>query len=256
MRPRASERVARGETLVIAHRGASADAPENTLPAFRLALEAKADLVELDTHHSADDVPMVFHDKDLKRTTDAQAVFGKTRLRVAERTRAELERLDAGTWFDARFAGTRIPTLEEALDVIQRGSMTLVERKSGDAETLVALLRRKGLLDTVVVQSFDWDFLADCRRLAPDLLLGALGSRSLDDAKLTAVRACGAAVVGWNHKYITPDVVARVHAAGFKLWVYTVNDDVRAVALAAMGVDGIISDRPAAIRAALAGAPK
>ena len=202
MTPRARDVVARGTVLVIAHRGASADAPENTLPAFRLALEAKPDLVELDTRHTLDDVPMCFHDKDLERTTDAVTVLGKDKLRFDERTRAELEGLDAGTWFDARFRGTRIPTLDAALDVIQAGSTTLVERKTGDAKTLIGLLRRKGLLDHVVVQSFDWYFLADCRKLAPDLVLGALGSKALSQKRVAQAQTAGAGVIGWNHKHV------------------------------------------------------
>lgn len=251
MRPRAREVVARGKVLIIAHRGASADAPENTLPAFRRALEAKPDLVELDTRHTLDDVPMCFHDKDLERTTDGASVLGEDKLRFDERTRAELESLDAGTWFDARFRRTRIPTLDAALDAIQPGSMTLVERKTGDARTMIRLLQRKGVLDHVVVQSFDWDFLVDCRVLAPDLVLGALGSRTLDAARLAKAKASGASVIGWNHKHVDAAVVARVHGAGLALWVYTVNDEARARQLVALGVDGIITDRPAVIRVAV-----
>ncbi|MDF1702056.1 MAG: glycerophosphodiester phosphodiesterase family protein [Planctomycetota bacterium] len=258
MRPRAREIVARGGVLVIAHRGASADAPENTLRAFRLGLEAGADLVELDTRHSADDVPMVFHDKDLGRTTDAVSVWGKGKLRFEERTQAELERLDAGSWFDPRYAaGTiHIPTLAQALDVIQPEGTTLIERKTGDAATLLTLLEERGAVERVVVQAFDWPFLAACRARSPKLVLAALGSRALPPARLEEAVAAGASVMGWNHKHVNAALVRRVHERGLKLWVYTVNDDRRALELVALGVDGLITDRPAGIRQALQRATK
>ena len=78
---------------------------------------------------------------------------------------AELEPLDAGSWFGRKFRGTRLPTLDRALDVIQNGSVTLIERKDGDAKTCVELLRKKGIADQVVVQAFDWDYLRDVHEL-------------------------------------------------------------------------------------------
>src|SRR5689334_623108 len=91
--------------LIIAHRGNSSVAPENTLPAFQSALEAKADLVELDYYHSADGVPVVIHDKLLGRTTNAEQVLGKSELAVRDLPLADLRKLDAASWFDEKFAG-------------------------------------------------------------------------------------------------------------------------------------------------------
>ena len=130
--------IAAPRLLMIAHRGDSRRAPENTLPAFASAVRAAADLVELDYHHTADGIPVVVHDEHLDRTTNAVTVFGSKKIAVASRRWAVLGSLDAGTWFRPEFAGTRLPTLEAALDVIQRGSTTLIERKSGDATTCVA----------------------------------------------------------------------------------------------------------------------
>src|ERR1051325_550817 len=175
----ARELIASGRVLVIAHRGNSVAAPENTLPAFAAAVELGADLVELDYRHSADGVPVVFHDEQLDRATDAARRWGRAKTRIDEKSAAELSELDAGSWDGPEFAGTRIPTLAEALDVIGRGSAPLLERKTGDAATLVELLTRKAMLESVVVQAFDWSFLAECRRLAPALALGALGEREL-----------------------------------------------------------------------------
>ncbi len=244
---------------VMAHRGYSARAPENTLPAFRLALAARADLVELDYHHTADGVPVVVHDRRLDRTTDAVARWGGRELAVRELSAARLAELDAGGWFAPVFAGTRLPTLREALETIQAGGVTLIERKAGDAGTLVRLLRAHGWLEQVVVQSFDWDFVRAARRLAPELVLGALGPPSIRGGRrlseeekvlsleyVAEVRELGAQVVVWNRQ-VTAAAVATAHAAGLRVWVYTINDPAEAAALVALGVDGIITGDPAAI---------
>jgi glycerophosphoryl diester phosphodiesterase len=163
--------------LVIAHRGNSSQAPENTLPAFQSALDAKADLVELDYYHSADGVPVVIHDKILDRTTNAEDVLGQAKLLVDALPLADLRKLDVGVWFEDKFTGTKMPTLTEALDLIQTSSVTLIERKAGDPAALIRLLEEKGLTDRVVVQAFDWEFVAECRRRSPRLALGTLSGK-------------------------------------------------------------------------------
>jgi glycerophosphoryl diester phosphodiesterase len=234
--------------LIIAHRGASADFPENTLPAFAAGVDAGADLVELDYRHAADGMPVVLHDETLDRTTDACALLGGEKLPVAARTLADLQRLDAGTWFAPRFAGTRLPTLAQALEVIQSGSVTLIERKAGDAKTCVELLRRLGLIERVVVQAFDWDYLRDCRRLAPELALVALGEKELTPARAAEAADLGALGVGWNAKTLTPAEIALAHERGLRVWSWTVDDPARARELVAAGVNGLITNRPAEIR--------
>ncbi len=246
-RPTAAQVVARPGFLVIAHRGDSGAFPENTLPAFRSAVEWGADLVELDYYHSADGVPFAFHDRTLNRTSDATAVLGQEKIPTDSLAWDQLQRLDAGDWFDARFRGTPIPTLAEALDVIQQGSITLVERKAGDAATCVQLLREKGLLEHVVVQAFDWNYLADCHRLAPELILGALGSKDLSDDRLDEIQKAGARIVGWNHQDLQRQQIEAVQRRGMKTWAYTVNDVQRAQQLIDDGIDGIITDYPAKI---------
>ncbi|REK10921.1 MAG: glycerophosphodiester phosphodiesterase [Planctomycetota bacterium] len=247
----AAGRVASQSPLIIAHRGDSKVAPENTLPAFASAVQAGADLVELDYLHSSDGVPVVFHDGKLDRTTDACRLWGGTEIPLESKTLAELRQLDAGTWFDSQFAGTRIPTLEEALGTIQNGSMTLIERKQGDPETCVKLLTEKQLLDQVVVQAFDWEFLAGCHKLAPNLVLGTLGGKELTTEKLDDIATTGAGVVGWHDKDTDAATIAAIHDRGWKAWVWTVDDPDRAVELVRAGADGIITNRPAAIRQAV-----
>ncbi len=241
----AAQKIASPHVLVIAHRGDSGHFPENTLPSFHSAVRIGADLVELDYYHSADGVPIVFHDKTLERTTNATAVLGRDKIPVVSLTLPELRRLDAGSWLDVRFGGTPIPSLDEALDVIQQGSMTLIERKGGDAATCVKLLREKHLLNQVVVQSFDWDFVSQCHRLAPDLVVAALGSKELTEEKLDQIQETGSRIVGWDQKEIGRKQIQAIHRRGLRAWVYTVNDPRRAEELIDAGIDGIITDLPA-----------
>jgi glycerophosphoryl diester phosphodiesterase len=259
----AAQLIGRPTPLVIAHRGFNQRAPENTLPSFRLALAARADLVELDYHHTRDGVPVVIHDGTLDRTTDATNRWGSKDIAVSSRSAADLALLDAGGWFAPAFAGTRIPTLVQAIEAIQAGGVTLIERKGGDAATLVALLRERGWIDGLVVQSFDWAFVREAHRLAPELVLGALGPPSsrngrklADDEKalspkfVAEVVDLGARVVVWNRQ-VSAASVAQAHERGLRVWVYTINDAGEAARLVALGVDGIITDNPAAIRARL-----
>lgn len=262
--PTPEQLLAAPRVLVIAHRGYSGIAPENTLPSFELAARAGADLIELDYYHSADNVPVVLHDRTLDRTTDAVARWGAAKLTAHDKTAAELATLDAGKWFAPRYVGTKLPTLSEAIDLINRDSVTLIERKDGDAPTLVKLLRDKQALNTVVVQAFDWDFLRDCHREAPDLVLGALGPPSTRNGKklqpqdkflsaddLDEIQTFGARVVGWNDQ-VTRESVQEAHRRGLKVWIYTVNDVEKAQKLIALGVDGIISNDTPLIWKALA----
>ncbi len=250
--------------LVIGHRGFCAAAPENTLPSFKLALAAGADMVELDYHHTRDNELVVIHDDTLDRTTSATNRWSRTNLKVADHTFAELGGLDAGTWFGAAFSGTRLLRLDEALDAIQAGGTTLIERKAGPAKDCVELIRRKSLVNHVVVQSFDWEYLAEYHRLEPGQVLGGLGPwgsyrgeklsdedkwlspRWVDEAGRIGVRA-----VVWNRQ-VRREAVEHAHAKGLRVWVYTINDPVLANGLLDLGVDGLITDNPAQLWRTLA----
>jgi len=242
--------------LVIAHRGDSKVAPENTLPAFESAVNVGVDFVELDYYHSADDALVVFHDKSLDRCTDACQKWGGQKIPITKKSLADLRTLDAGTWFNAKFAGTKIPTLEEALEVIQPGSMTLIERKGGNAAACVELLKRKKLVPRVAVQAFDWKYLVDMHRLAPEIVLGALGDKQLTPARLAEIEASGARFVGWNHEDITKADIDALHAKGLKAWVYTVDDPKVANRLLDWGIDGLISNTPARMKEMVARHPR
>lgn len=234
--------------LVIAHRGDSAAFPENTLPAFESAVKVGADLVELDYHHTADAVPVVLHDATLDRTTNARDKYDNKGILVSKRTLEELVGLDAGRWKGEQFAGAHLPTLDESVRAIQTGSMTLIERKAGDAKTCVAYLRSKGLLSNVVVQSFDWNYVTDCHELAPELTLAALGRDEVTGKRLDLVEKTGAKIAAWNEASLSSESIGRIHNRGLKAWAYTVDHPQRVQELIDLGIDGIITNKPAEVK--------
>ena len=260
----AEELISSNRTLVIAHRGYCQVAPENTLPAFDLAMIAGADLVELDYHHSSDNKLVVIHDAELDRTTDATNRSGQTHIRVDGKTSAQIQTLDAGQWFDKRFAGTKVPLLPEALDFIQRSNVTLIERKAGPAMDCVKLLREKGLINRVVVQAFDWEYLRSFHEAEPRQVLGALGPpkflvggikpnlpKELSAQWLDELVKCGAKIAVWNQQ-VSKEAIKLAHERGLKVWVYTINDPELANSLLDMGVDGIITNNVSLIWRTLA----
>ncbi|MSU59153.1 MAG: hypothetical protein EXS35_13470 [Pedosphaera sp.] len=243
--------------LVIGHRGYCQIAPENSLPSFKLAKTAGADLVELDYYHTQDGQLIVIHDDTLDRTTDAVAKWGGKQIRVDSKTLAELKTLDAGKWFDPQFTGTTLPTLNEALDLIQDGNVTLIERKAGDAAACVKLLSERKLINRVVVHAFDWQYLADFHRLEPKQVLSALGplwardGRKVTDTEkvlspewIELALKSGVRAMGWNNQ-VTKESVAYAHRKKLKVWIYTINDPAEADRLLDLGVDGIITNNTA-----------
>ncbi|MCE9604206.1 MAG: glycerophosphodiester phosphodiesterase [Planctomycetia bacterium] len=240
------------KTLVIAHRGLPEAAPENSLPGFAAALDHKPDFVELDYRHSSDGVLTVIHDEKLDRTTNSRTRFGQDGTPIGRKTAAELRELDAGTWFSPKFAGTRLPTLSEAIDLVCPKAGLMIERKDGDAAALVKLLNEKKVLDRVIVQAFDWSFIAEVRKLEPNLPTGLLGERELDAEKLAKIREIAPRVIGWNQRDLDAAGIRAAHELGVKVWSWTVNEPARARELVAAGLDGLITNRADAARAWLA----
>ena len=251
--------------LIIAHRGNSTLAPENTLPAFQLALDGGADAIELDYHHSKDGMPMVIHDDRLDRTTNARKLFGRRRLRVNLRTAAEIRTLDANRCWGRNYSGTQVPLLGEALDwICGRSSCVFVERKSGDAVTCVKILRERRLSGRVMVISFDWEFLRQVHEIDGNLPLGVLGPpvrtssgrrvarrpRKLTARWLHQLTETGAQAVIWNRR-IARAGIELAHAAGLRVFVYTIDEPRLARRLVDAGVDGIITNRVKVVRTAL-----
>ena len=256
IKPIAERLLESNRVLLIGHRGYSAAAPENTLPSFQLALDAGAELIELDYHHSRDGVPMVIHDAVLDRTTNARKKWKRRRVKVSTKTAAEIQTLDGGSWFGAKFAGAKVPTLIEALDLIcGGGAVAVIEHKSGDAQTLATILREKELVNRVVVISFDWKFLRELHALIPGQALGALGPparlsngrrplhpRRQLSSRLKDLAKTGARVAVWNRK-VSKRSVEAAHRSGVKVWIYTIDGARLARALLKCGVDGVITNR-------------
>jgi glycerophosphoryl diester phosphodiesterase len=246
--------------LVIGHRGFCQLAPENTLPSFKLALAAGVDLVELDFRVSQDGYFLVIHDAKLDRTTDARIRWKRRRTRVADRTAIEIQSLDAGSWFHQRYAGTKVPLLSEALDIVQAQAMTLLERKAGEPRACIEVLRRRHEINRVIVQAFDWEFLRRCHELEPAQVLGALGpptrlpngrrpllgGKALGARWLDALQATGARIAVWDRR-VSRAAVAQAHRRGLKVWVYTINQPRLAKRLLDRGVDGLITNNPSLI---------
>lgn len=232
--------------LVIAHRGDSRSAPENTLPALLKAVRLDVDFVELDYHHSRDGVPIVFHDELLDQHTNARQQWpdAPPGIALADRTLSDLRQLDAGSWFSAEFVGTPISTLAEVCDAVLPHGMLAIERKSGDVATLLAVLNENAARQRCVVMAFELPFLAELHAADAELPLVALFEGEVTADKLSAAVQCGACAVGWDNATLTPAGIAQIHAQHLKAWCWTVDDRQRAAELWQAGLDGLITNVP------------
>jgi glycerophosphoryl diester phosphodiesterase len=229
---------------VIGHRGAADHAPENTLAGFRLAKSFGCGWVEFDVRLTADNALVVCHDSRLDRTTDTTG-------RIAAMTLEAVRRCDAGAWFDARFAGEVIPTLEEALTLADEtglGANIEIKADRGLARATAAavadvLARLRGRRAPVLVSSFLHPALATMQDLAPLVPRGLLLRRfPIRWAGLASRLGC--ASLHLDHRSLHPGLVASVRRAGYPLLAYTVNDPVRARLLFDWGVTSVFSDVP------------
>ncbi|MBI4409038.1 MAG: glycerophosphodiester phosphodiesterase [Gemmatimonadetes bacterium] len=243
--------------LVAAHRGYSAVAPENTLPAFAAALEAGARALEFDVQVSADGVPIVIHDDTVDRTTDGRG-------RVRSKKFTELRKLDAGSWLSSDFAGTRIPKLDEALEAVRADLDALYLELKGyrsqtDLAAILASLDEYRIKDRTVVVSFDWKALAWLREIAPAMPIGYLVERAerLGEAVLRAA-AEGNAEVGCDYRILlrSPASVLAARREGVEIGAYTVNGAGAARELAQLGVTRITTDAVAEILRAFPPPPR
>jgi len=237
---------------LVAHRGASAYAPEHTLPAYALAIEQGADFVEQDLAVSKDGVLVCIHDLTLERTTDVETVFpdrfvsvvldGKPvrRWLVADFTLAELKRLDAGSWFDTKFAGARIPTFQEAIDLVRGKAGMYPELKDPafyrergvSPETLLSDALKKNNLEAdpktpIIIQSFDQATLKALAGVLPRVprvwLIEAKWADQVDSAEKVKAIAAWATGLGPNKQIVAsrPEVVQWAHAAGLTVTPWT-----------------------------------
>jgi glycerophosphoryl diester phosphodiesterase len=239
--------LARTRPVVTAHRGDSRNFPENTLPAFASAVAMGAKMQEFDVQQTSCGALVCLHDLTLDRTTDAAKALGPG-ARIADLPLSRAQQLDAGAWKGSEHAGARIPTLEQALAVMLPHSIPMIEHKGGDAQAYVDFLRRIGAADHVLVQSFDWDFVARVRSLASDIALGLLGPTDahaqLDDSAIAAALRIGASFVHWHATELTRDAIDRAHAAGVLVVTYTSDDELSWHGGRALGVDAMCTNDP------------
>jgi glycerophosphoryl diester phosphodiesterase len=229
--------------LVIAHRGASGHLPENTLPAYELAVEQGADMIEIDLHRTRDGATVVAHDEDLRG-------LGGTG-EIAAATLAELRALDAG-------GGERVPTLEEVLDRFGERIAFNLELKRGSAASYVRLeqaavdaVRERGLLERTLFSSFFDPVLERLRALAPEARLARLFSPRDPERPLERARAIGAEAINPWRGLVKPELIEAAHAAGLAVYPFTVDDEREMQRLLELGVDGIFTNYPDRLRALL-----
>lgn len=249
---------------VFAHRGASTEAPENTLAAVRRAHEQHITWVENDVQRTKDGALVVIHDATLNRTTDVEQVFpDRAPWRVADFTLAEIRRLDAGIWFAPHFSGERVPTLEEYLRLLDRDQQGLllelkrpelypgIEKETVDALEKAGWLDQAHLSGRLVIQSFDADALRRTHELRPAVVTGFLGSPPVSRLKEYAAFTDQ---INPDAKDVTYAYVQAVHSVKgpdgkpLRMNAWTVDDLATAVRMAALGADGIITNRPDVIR--------
>jgi len=235
--------------LVGAHRGASARAPENTLPAFQAALDDGADLVELDVRLTRDGGLAVIHDARTERATGVDRVVAATDMET-------LRRLDTGRHKGPEWAerGLGIPELGDVFALLAGRMLVNVEVKSG-VDALPVLARRIAaydMADKVIVSLFDADVVRAAGAMEPRVLTGLLLDR-LEVDPLAATQALGAALLHLAHRFITPELVGKAHERGIGVLAWTVNDPAEMRRLAALDVDVILSDDPRLLRQTLEG---
>ncbi|WP_455361091.1 glycerophosphodiester phosphodiesterase [Streptomyces sp. SYSU K21746] len=255
--------------VVFAHRGASAYAPENTLAAVDLADRMGFEWVENDVQRTKDGRLVVIHDDSLARTTNAEEVFpDRAPWKVKDFTAAEIARLDAGSWFDQKFAGARVPTLEQYINRLSENQQRLLleikkpQLYPGIEQDTLRVLDAAGWLDAVhvherlVIQSFDAASVRSVHVQRPDVTTGLLGTPAVADL---AAYAQFADRINPSHTTISSGYVAAVHgltgAHGDRLEVntWTVDDAADAVRARDLGVDGIITNSPDVVHAAVCG---
>jgi len=240
---------------IIAHRGASHDAPENTLASVNLAWERNAPSVEIDVYLSRDKQVVVYHDKTTKR------IGGRDRA-VKDQTLAELRQLDVGSWKDPEFKGEQIPTLDDVLETVPAGSHLFIEIKAGVeiVPHIAEMLHQwRPARRRAVVIAFSFDVATSMKRAMPGIPVYWLVSfeQSKQDGRWqpdveSVIRKTKEAGLDGINTNVTPlmtrELVARVHTEGLAYYVWTVNDPGDARFLRDIGIDGITTDRPAWLR--------
>lgn len=245
-----TSREARGSDAfaVIAHRGASASYPENTLSAFRAAMEMKADMVELDVQLTADGEVVVFHDEEISRCTNGRGS-------IADYPFARLRTLDAGGWFHKKFAGERIPALAEVLALCKGRIAVNIEVKTeavtdavsgGIEERCLKIVDETGMREHVVYSSFDSRAVLHFKQIDQDAPVAVLYEKKQHGSRLPSeiVQSLGADAFNCSRRELSGKWLADLKIRGIPVHIYTVNDEKNMRRLLDLGVNGIFTNRP------------
>lgn len=230
---------------LIAHRGGRAWAPENTLAAFRKSVQLGVDGIELDVQRCSTGELVVFHDEELSRTTDGVGL-------VKDCSLDELRRLDAGGWYHRNFEGEKVPLLTEVLDLLAGNVVLNIELKNtpieypGMEEDLLSAIEGYPA-ETLIISSFDHKLMHKLHAIAPHLEIALLGAAVFVDLKATAT-TIGAKYFHPAYDCLRADIVEEAHAAGMRVNVWTCNTRAEWRDCIRMGVDGIVSDDPTALK--------
>ncbi|UHA74191.1 glycerophosphodiester phosphodiesterase [Paenibacillus sp. 481] len=231
--------------LIWSHRGVSGYAPENTMAAFRKAIQMDCAGIELDIQQTKDGQIIIIHDEDVQRTTNGKGF-------VIDHLLEDIRRLDAGSWFHPDFAAERLPTLDEFLDLVEPTNMIInIEIKNvpffyqGIEEKLIAAVKARGMMERIIVSSFDHVALAKMARLEPSIKLGVLfGDRLLEPWRYVQSLPFKAYSVHPHFSFADETFISEFHKLGCKVYAYTVDRPEWAAELEARGIDGIFSNVP------------
>ncbi|MFH1540128.1 MAG: glycerophosphodiester phosphodiesterase family protein [bacterium] len=224
--------------LVIAHRGASGYAPENTIAAFKRAIELGADMYELDCYLTKDGEIVVIHDDDVERTTNGSG-------KVSELTLGEIKKLDAGSWFGEEFAGESVPTLREALDLAKGKILVNIEiKEAGFEKQTVELVEELEMVEDVMVTGFDHSVIKKIKDMNPKIKTGALVKDITPEEIETEILKLNTDAINPRYIAVNKKLVKAAHEHGLEVNPYTVNDVLAMKMQINSGVDGIITNYP------------
>ncbi|CAN5354237.1 glycerophosphodiester phosphodiesterase [soil metagenome] len=237
--------------FVIAHRGASFSAPENTMPAFNKAIEMKADMIELDVLPTRDNIPIVLHDEKLNRTTTGEGPVAGTLFR-------ELQELDAGSWFDPSFKNTKIPSLETVLKWAKNKIALNIEikgngRRSGESDLesqIIEMIDHYDMRDHVVISSFRCNAIRQVKKSSPTTSTALLNWKYSYGTRrvylfMRYCKADGLNILARQMKDPLMNLLKKNHVP---VWIYTVNNEQDMRIAIRKGATGIITDRPDLLR--------
>lgn len=242
--------------LIIAHRGASGEAPENTLAAFQLGLKQGCDGIELDVHLTKDGQIAVIHDENIKRTTDGEGL-------IREMTTAELKKYDAGSWFSNKYKGEKIPLLEEVFELVPKEILINIEIKNipsfyvGIEEKLLNLLVRYDRVNTVIVSSFDHQCLHRLKKQNRNIKIGLLYFENLvDHAGFAKLFGLPVESLHPDQRALRAEDVRIAIENGLKVYTWTCNSEENMKRMIDYGVSGIITNYPARLKSLIEGKQK